>query len=142
MKTSARNQFVGTVSYVREGAVNAEVELELTGGQKIVAVITKDSAARLGLHSGKPAFALVKASSVILSIESKDVIFSARNNLNGTVIELHEGYVHAEVTMELTNGGTMAAVVTKQSAKSLDLKRGSPVSAIFKASSVILGVSA
>src|ERR1700682_3606580 len=105
MKTSARNQFVGTVSYVREGAVNAEVELELTGGQKIVAVITKDSAARLGLHSGKPAFALVKASSVILSIESKDVIFSARNNLNATVIELHEGYVHAEVTMELTNGG-------------------------------------
>jgi molybdate transport system regulatory protein len=141
MKTSARNQFQGTVSYVREGTVNAEVGLDIGYGEEIVAMITKDSAARLGLHTGKPAFALIKASSIILSTEN-DAIFSARNNLSGTVTEVHEGAVNTEVIVNLTNNEIVAAIVTNASAKSLDLKPGSPVSAIFKASSVILGISA
>jgi len=142
MKTSARNQFTGTVSRIQEGTVNAEIELTLVTGQKIVAMVTKDSLARLHLHPGKEAIALVKASLIVLVTESDGMILSARNNLAGTVGELHPGAVNTEVVVNLPNGGTVVAIVTNQSASSLGLQTGSPVSALFKASSVILGVPA
>lgn len=139
MKTSARNQFVGTVSRVQEGTVNAEVELTLAGDQKIVAMITRESMKKLDLQPGKQAVALVKASSIILAAESEDVMFSARNHLAGTVTQLHKGDVMAEVIVSIANGGTVSATITNESAESLGLSPGSPVSAMFKASSVILG---
>lgn len=142
MKTSARNQFAGTVSRVQEGAINAEIELTLAGGQKIVAMITRESMARLNLHPGKPAVAFVKASSIVLVTESEDMIFSTRNNRAGTVAQLNKDEVNSEVIVNLTNGGTVAATVTSESAKALGLAPGVPVSAIFKASSVILGTPA
>jgi len=50
MKTSARNQFTGTVSEVLIGAVNAEVHVGLKGGEIIIASITKESAESLALN--------------------------------------------------------------------------------------------
>ena len=52
MKSSARNQLVGTVSAIVAGAVNDEVEISVGGGQRIVATITHGSTARLGLAVG------------------------------------------------------------------------------------------
>jgi molybdopterin-binding protein len=69
MKLSARNSLRGTVKAVRHGAVNSEVTIELPGGQEIVAVITKQSAENLGLAPGKQAYAVVKASSVMVAID-------------------------------------------------------------------------
>lgn len=83
--------------------------------------------------------ALVKASSIILAAECEDVMFSARNNPSGTVAQLHKGDVMAEVIVSISNGGTISATITNESAKSLGLSHGSSVSAMFKASSVILG---
>src|SRR5471030_173846 len=81
MKTSARNQFSGTVVELKEGAVNDEVTLEIVGGQRIVATITRDSSDSLSLAVGVPAFALIKASSVVLVTEMGTAKFSARNRL-------------------------------------------------------------
>ena len=68
MKTSARNQFVGTVTSLRSGAVNDEVEITTAGGQRIVAVVTRESTHSLGLAAGKRAIALFKATSVIVAV--------------------------------------------------------------------------
>jgi molybdopterin-binding protein len=69
MKMSARNMLKGTVKQVIEGAVNDEVIIELPGGQEIVSVITKNSADSLGLAPGKEAFAVIKASNVMVMVD-------------------------------------------------------------------------
>ena len=69
MKLSARNLLKGKVTKLTLGAVNAEVELELAGNQKIVSIITISSAKRLGLEVGKEAYAMIKASSVMIAVD-------------------------------------------------------------------------
>ena len=140
MKTSARNQLSGKVNVVASGAVNDEIELTLTAGQKIVAVVTRQSANSLGLVPGAEAFALVKASSVLVATDLGGARLSARNQLRGTVTRLQPGAVNAEVLIDVGGGQTMAAIVTQESASSLGLAPGTSVLALFKASSVILGV--
>lgn len=139
MKSSARNQFSGTVSALRQGAVNDEVELTLPGGQRLVAIITQESAASLGLAEGSEAFALIKASSVILAVETDGANISARNCLTGTVERLVPGAVNSEVVLALDGGERLAAIITNSSVERLGLAEGSPASALFKASSVIVG---
>lgn len=69
MKLSARNTLKGKVVKLTPGAVNTEVQLELPGGDIIVSVITKESAEALGLAVGKEAYAVIKASNVMLGID-------------------------------------------------------------------------
>ncbi len=69
MKISARNVFKGKVVKLVEGAVNTEVVIELPGGDKIVSMITKASAEKLGLAVGKDAYAIVKASNVLVGVD-------------------------------------------------------------------------
>ncbi len=69
MKISARNILKGKVIKVSEGTVNTEVLLELTGGAKVVSMISKDSAKRLGLKPGKKAYAIIKATSVMMGVD-------------------------------------------------------------------------
>ena len=69
MKLSARNILKGKVVKIVHGAVNSEVTLELPGGVQIVAVITKSSTENLGLKEGKEAYAVVKASNVMIAVD-------------------------------------------------------------------------
>ena len=142
MKTSARNQFAGTVRSIRGGAVNDEIELEVIGGLHIVATVTRESRDELGLAVGAKAFALVKASSVILMTDAAGVRLSARNQLAGRVTRVVAGAVNTEVVLELPGGGSVAAIITNDSAKAWALAVGSAATAVFKASSVIVGVAA
>jgi len=59
----------GRVKKIVTGAVNSEVTLELKGGEEIVSIITNSSVERLGLKEGKEAYAVVKASSVMVAVE-------------------------------------------------------------------------
>ncbi|HQR40891.1 MAG TPA: TOBE domain-containing protein [Blastocatellia bacterium] len=68
MRISARNQLAGTVTGVVEGAVNAEVTLDI-GGAKITAMITRESVRSLGLAPGKKAYAIIKASEVLVAVD-------------------------------------------------------------------------
>ena len=54
---------------VVHGAVNSEITLELPGGQQIVSIITKTSAERLGLKEGMDAYAVIKASEVMVATD-------------------------------------------------------------------------
>ncbi|MGK7919809.1 MAG: molybdopterin-binding protein [Trichodesmium sp.] len=69
MKISARNTFKGTVKKVVTGTVDTEVTLEIAPGLEIVSVITKTSAETLGLTEGKEAYAVIKASDVIVATD-------------------------------------------------------------------------
>jgi molybdopterin-binding protein len=69
MKISARNKLPGIVKKVKPGAVNAEVTLELAPGLEIVSIITLDAMKNLGLKKGKIAYAVIKASSVIVGVD-------------------------------------------------------------------------
>ena len=69
MQISARNVLKGKVAKVVEGAVNCEVTLEIASGVEIVSIITKASAAALGLAEGKIASAVIKASSVMIAVD-------------------------------------------------------------------------
>jgi molybdate transport system regulatory protein len=69
LKTSARNTFKGAVKSAKKGAVNAEVVVELPGGQTIVAIVTNESHDALGLKEGLEVSALVKSSHVIIGVK-------------------------------------------------------------------------
>lgn len=140
MQTSARNEFAGRVASLFAGPINAEVTVDLGNGDAITALITKNSADRLGLSQGSEVLALVKASSIIITSGSENIKFSTRNLLRGAVLSCKQGAVNTEVTLQLAGGKTLAAIITNESVDRLGLKEGSSACAIFKSSSVILGV--
>ncbi|AZR81201.1 TOBE domain-containing protein [Thiomicrospira sp. S5] len=69
MKFSARNQIKGTVKSIQTGAVNTEVVIVVAPGVELVSIITKNSAEALGLEVGKEAYAIVKASNVMVAVD-------------------------------------------------------------------------
>ena len=69
MKISARNVIKGVVKKVIHGAVNSEITMELPGGAEIVSVITKNSAKHLELAKGKEAYAVIKATNVMIAVD-------------------------------------------------------------------------
>jgi molybdate transport system regulatory protein len=69
LRTSARNQLSGEITSLEDGAVNSEVVLDIGGGKRLTAVVTRESARELGLAVGGRAAALIKASHVILAID-------------------------------------------------------------------------
>lgn len=141
LKTTARNQFSGRIAAIKAGAVNDEITLEVAGGQRLVAIVTRESSAALGLAAGAAVFALIDAAAiVILAGAAGTARFSARNQLAGRVARLQAGAVNTEVLLELQGGGSLAAMIGNDSCASLGLAVGQPASALFKASSVILGL--
>ncbi len=141
MQTSARNHLRGTVVSVTDGAVNTEVVLQLDGGDRIVSIITRESARRLGLAAGKPAWALIKASYPKPS-RTRIMQTSARNHLRGTVVSVTDGAVNTEVVLQLDGGVELVVMITTGSEQKLDLKPGDAACALIKANLVILGVDA
>ena len=69
MRISARNILKGKIKQIIQGAVNSEVILETSCGETIVSVITKESVESLGLKVGKEAYAVIKASNVLMAVD-------------------------------------------------------------------------
>jgi molybdopterin-binding protein len=69
MKLSARNSLPGIVRKIAPGAVNAEVTIELAPGLIVVSVITLDAVQSLQLKVGDHAYAVIKASSVMIAVD-------------------------------------------------------------------------
>lgn len=69
MKISARNVLAGKVVKITHGAVNSEVILELRGGAQIVSIISRESARQLKLKKGGKAYAVIKASTVMVATD-------------------------------------------------------------------------
>ncbi len=69
MKLSARNQLKGTIVSVQPGAVNATVAIEIAGGQTITSTISMGALKELELEVGKEAYAVIKATSVMIGVD-------------------------------------------------------------------------
>lgn len=68
MKLSARNQIPGTISEVKPGATTTHVRIEVSPGLIVTASITNEAARELGLKQGMKAFAVIKASDVMVGV--------------------------------------------------------------------------
>ncbi|MDR0525466.1 MAG: TOBE domain-containing protein [Spirochaetaceae bacterium] len=69
MKISARNQLKGKVLSIKEGAVNGIVVLDIGGGNKITSTISLEAIKELGLKAGTDAYAIIKATSVMVGVD-------------------------------------------------------------------------
>lgn len=142
MNLSARNQLTGVITAIADGAINDEVELTLPSGQKLVAVVTKTSREGMGLVKGKEAIALIKAPWVVLAATDCGLKFSARNQYTGKVTAIVKGAVNDTVTVKVDDSLELVAVVTDESIGNMNLSVGDSVTALVKASSVLLAVKA
>ncbi|MCE5202379.1 MAG: TOBE domain-containing protein [Synergistaceae bacterium] len=141
MLTSSRNQFKGIVTSVKKGAVNDEIVIKLPSGTELTAIITETSTEALGLAVDKEAVALIKATWVIIATDLQGIRLSARNQLKGTVREIKAGAVNSEIVVKLDGGEDLVAVITCESTQKLGLLPGKPVTALIKASHIIVGVA-
>jgi molybdate transport system regulatory protein len=142
VKTSARNQFVGTIVGLRADEVDYEVILKLDEAHQLTAVVTRESAESLELKMDMEIQALIKAPFVHLLADGEAPAPSLQNCLEGAVERLHRGGNHTEVILMLPGGKTVCAVIPNERADLLALAEGSPARAAFAASSVILCVPA
>ena len=69
MKISARNILKGKVVKITKGAINSLVLIEIAKGVEVTSVVTNDAAKALKLAKGKPAYAVIKASSVMIGVD-------------------------------------------------------------------------
>jgi molybdopterin-binding protein len=69
MKISARNTLPGIVRKIEPGAVNAEVTIELAPNLNVISIITLDAVRSLKLKPGDRAYAVIKASSVMVGTD-------------------------------------------------------------------------
>jgi len=139
MRTSARNALRGTISHITPGAVNSEVTLTLADGVEITAILTRRSIEDLQLVVGKPAIALIKSSFVVLA-KGENLRTSARNQIAGHVSGRTDGAVNSEIAVDIGSGKVLIAAITLESAKTLEIALGDPITALIKAPHVILAV--
>lgn len=64
---------------------------------------------------------------------------SARNQLKGKIIEIHEGPISGTVSIDVGGGNVLFAHITEQSVKEMQLKVGDDVTAIIKSSNILVG---
>ena len=69
MKISARNVLKGTITEIVKGATTSHVRIDIGGGAVVTASITNEAVADLKLEKGKQAFAVIKASDVMVGID-------------------------------------------------------------------------
>ena len=141
MKISARNVFSGTIEKITRGAVNAEVTLLISANTRITSIITNGAVDNLSLKEGLTAYAIIKSSSIIIGSDLEGSKISARNIMSGKISKIIEGPVSSEVDVDVDGGNVISATITHGSSEKLAIKEGDQVSAIFKASSVIIGIS-
>ena len=142
LKTTARNQFAGSIAALETGPVTTQATLQLAGGQQITATLTTSAAKRLKLKKGKEAIALIKSSAIVLVTDFAGYELSARNQLAGTISRLEKGAVSSMVGITLPGGAVVTASVTNDAVSALGLAVGQAATAVFKAYSVMLAVAA
>lgn len=139
LRTSARNQWVGTVAAVRSGEVNDEVELLLPGGARLQVAVTRASSDALALRPRQTVIALAKASLVQLVAEAAPL--PAQNHIGAVVREVQAGAPIAEVLLDGDGGLPLVATVPGTQVAALGLEPGRRVVAAVKASDLLLAVA-
>lgn len=138
MKLSARNQFAGTVTKVTDGAVNGIVTIDVNG-TPVSATISMVAIRELGLEPGKAAYAVIKATEVMVGLGAH-LSLSARNQFPGKVLSVEKGAVNSIVRMEVLGGNTLSATISNMAVAELGFVPGAEALAVVKATSVMVGI--
>lgn len=138
MKISARNQIQGTVELINKGKVNAQVYIKLKSAYTLISVITNKSVEDMNLNIGDEVVAIFKSNSVLITTDIS-LNISARNKFQGEIEKITKGEISSEIILNLGNGDKIASVITTESIEELKLKKGASVSAIIKASDIMIG---
>jgi len=138
MKLSARNQLAGTVSKITEGAVNGIVTIDVKG-TPVSATISMSAIRELGLEPGKKAYAIIKATEVLVG-KGEHLPLSARNQFPGTVSAVTKGAVNSIVKLSVLDGETITATISNAAVEELGLAEGAQALAVIKATSVLVGI--
>jgi molybdate transport system regulatory protein len=139
VKTSVRNQLFGRVTDIRAGSVNAEVMVQLKGGETIVTTTDLTLLAELDLKVGVDAVLLINSADITLVVDKESYQFSARNRLAGKLLRIQQNASDVEVIVLLPSGETLIASITPPSLQNLNLSAGKPVWVIFKSNVPYLG---
>ena len=137
-KTSARNTFFGKISAIQQSDFQARVELVTIGGDRVTAMITQYSLARLGLRPGLLISAEVKAPWVVLEKGAAEPHCTAENKFQGTIARINKGQMVTEYAVHIADGSELCSLVTSESSSRLGLKENDPVWAMFNSFSVVL----
>ena len=138
MKLSARNQLPGTVTKITDGAVNGIVTLDVNG-TPVTATISLAAIRELGLEVGKKAYAVIKATEVMVGL-GEHLTLSARNQFPGKVMSVERGAVNSIVRMSVLGGLTVSATISNMAVEELGLAEGKEALAVIKATSVMVGI--
>lgn len=142
IKTSATNQLFGTVTAIQKSSINAEVFVDLKGGEQIVASLPLTEFEQQKLSLGSDVLLLINASEIIVVSDSASPALSARNSLQGTVLRSRDDEVETELVLHLVSDDSLVVTITKASAEKLGIGLGAPVIAAFKSNAVLLAVTA
>ena len=137
MRISARNQLRGTVTAIKEGAVNGIVTIDVNGSA-VSATISMASIQDLGLEVGKEAIAVIKATEVMIGLG--EMKLSARNKFAGKITSINRGAVNAIVSMEACGGNVISSTISLAAVDELGLEVGGEAVSVIKATSVMVAV--
>ena len=138
MKISARNQLEAYVTKISEGKVNGIVGLKLPGGHEISANISMKAIEWLQLEKDKPVYAVIKATDIMIALEQLKI--SARNQVRGTISDIMVGPVNGMVLQDIGKEQKMVSTISAEAIREMKLEKGMDVYAVFKATSVMVGL--
>ena len=138
MKLSARNQFAGKVAKINEGAVNGIVTIDVNG-TPVSATISMAAINELGLVPGKEAYAVIKATEVMVG-KGEHLPLSARNQFPGKVVAVEKGAVNSIVKIKALGDNELSATISNAAVEELGLAAGVDALAVIKATSVMVGI--
>jgi molybdate transport system regulatory protein len=137
-RISSRNTFHCIIEKIKKGPVDVELELRLSSGAALFAVVTNAAVDELELVNGKNILALVKAYSIGLSVQR---LPDPVNNISGTVSRLIKGQKNWEVLLGIGEGKTLTTVIPREQAEKLSITRGQILSAHFSPQDVIIAAN-
>jgi len=134
---SARNQISGRIADIQKGAAMSVVTVSAQG-HTITSAITNQAVEELKLHQHDSVIALVKATEgIITKGDAGAMKVSARNRVSGRITRIDKGQAMAAVTLDAQNW-KLTTAITRQAADDLQLTEGDQVTALFKATEVVL----
>lgn len=136
MHISPRNQLVGTVSAIEEGAVGSIVTLNVGGGNSVTAYVSIDSVKELNLSANASAMAIFRATSVLVSTSE----CGFQNMLKGKIVAIQEGAVCGLVKMEIASGDVVTSDALLTHIKSQGLAVGKECYMFVNPFDVVIGV--
>ncbi|HKT34506.1 MAG TPA: TOBE domain-containing protein [Nitrospira sp.] len=136
-QVSARNQISGTIADIQKGAAMSVVTVSAQG-HTITSAITNQAVQDLGLRQHDAVIALIKATEgMITKGDAGAMKISARNRISGRVTRIDKGPAMATVSLDAKNW-QLTTAITRQAADDLQLAQGDQVTALFKATEVLL----